>query len=315
MRASMSLKTALFSGTAFVAMALGSAASAQTAPAGGADQAAAQPAEASSTDAERREDIVVTGTRVIRDGYQAPTPLTVLTQDDIENSSPTNNIADFVNQIPSLAGSTRPSNSRLNISSGQAGINALNLRNFGETRTLILLNGRRSVASTITAVVDVNTIPQNLVERVEIVTGGASASYGSDAVAGVVNFILDNEFQGLKIDGDTGITSRGDGFNYSFSAGGGISFADGRGHLTISGEIVHHDGIFDVADRDWNQTGFVRIQDPTWTAASTNPQFITTLLQVGAANSTPGGLITNSAGGVANRLRGLYFVGGGQVRQ
>ena len=251
----------------------------------------------------------------MRDGYQAPTPLTVLTQEEIQNSSPTNNIADFVNQLPSLAGSTRPSNSRLNISSGQAGINALNLRNFGETRTLILLNGRRSVASTITGVVDVNTIPQMLVERVEIVTGGASASYGSDAVAGVVNFILDNDFEGLRIEADTGITSRGDGFNYSLSAAGGMSFAGGRGHVMVSGEIAHRDGIFDTNDRDWNHTGFVRIQDPAWTFASTNPQFITTLLQVGAANSTPGGLITNSAGGVANRLRGLYFGSGGQVLQ
>ena len=83
----------------------------------------------------------------------------------------------------------------------------------------------------------------------------------------------------------------------------------------VSGEIAHRDGIFDTDDREWNQTGFVRIQDPTWTVASLNPQFITTLLQVGAANSTPGGLITGSAGGVANRLRGIYFGAGGQVLQ
>jgi iron complex outermembrane receptor protein len=313
MRASMSLKTALFSGTAFATMAFASAASAQAAPAESAGTAGAQPTEATTTDEDRV--ITITGTRVIRDGYQAPTPLTVLNTAEIQNTSPTNNIADFVNQIPSLAGSTRPSNSRLNISSGQAGINALNLRNFGETRTLILLNGRRSVASTITGVVDVNTIPQMLVERVEIVTGGASASYGSDAVAGVVNFVLDNDLEGLRLEGDTGITSRNDGFNYSFSGAGGFAFADGRGHLVISGEIAHRDGIFSTTDRDWNHTGFVRIQDPTWTFASTNPQFITTQLQIGAANSTPGGLITNSAGGVANRLRGIYFGGGGQVLQ
>jgi outer membrane receptor protein involved in Fe transport len=311
----MSLKTALFSGAAFATMALAGTAHAQSAPADQADPAAAQAPGASSTEEQREESILVTGTRVIRDGYQAPTPLTVLNQEEIQNSSPSNNIADFVNQLPSLAGSTRPSNSRLNISSGQAGINALNLRNFGETRTLILLNGRRSVASTITGVVDINTIPQMLVERVEIVTGGASAAYGSDAVAGVVNFVLDNDFEGLKLEGDTGITSRGDGFNYSFSAAGGISFADGRGRLLISGEIAHRDGIFNTNDREWNHTGFVRIQDPTWTFASTNPQFITTQLQIGAANSTPGGLITNSAGGVANRLRGIYFGAGGQVLQ
>ena len=304
MRASTSLKAVLCSGIGFAAMAMASAASAQTPP---------TPAPP-PTNGEQR-DIVVTGTRVVRDGYQAPTPLTVLTLQDIQNSSPTNNIADFVNQVPALAGSTRPSNSRLNISSGQAGINALNLRNFGETRTLILLNGRRSVASTITGVVDVNTIPQMLVERVDIVTGGASATYGSDAVAGVVNFVLNDHFEGLRIEGDTGITSRGDDFNYSASAAGGVSFAGGRGHFMVSGEIAHTDGIFDTSDRAWNQTGYVRIQDPTWTFSSTNPQFITTLRQVGAANSTPGGLITGSAGGVANRLRGIYFGSNGQVLQ
>lgn len=298
MRASTSLKAVLCSGIGFAALATATSASAQ--------------ATAASED---ERAIVVTGTRVQRDGYQAPTPLTVLNTEEINNGSPTNNIADFINQLPSLAGSTRPSNSRLNLSSGQAGINALNLRNFGETRTLILLNNRRSVPSTITGVVDVNTIPQMLVDRVEIVTGGASASYGSDAVAGVVNFILNNNFNGLRIEGDSGVTSRGDGFNYSFSAAWGVSFADGRGRFMVSGEISHRDGIFDVADREWNQRGYVRIQDPTWVFSSTNPQFITTRLQVGAANSTPGGLITNSAGTVANSLRGIYFGAGGQRLQ
>src|SRR5690349_6222229 len=125
MRASTSLKAVLFSGIGFTAVAMATAASAQ----------------GTTTAAEDDRAIVVTGTRVARDGYQAPTPVSVLNAEEIENGSPTNNIADFVNQLPSLAGSTRPSNSRLNISSGQAGINALNLRNFGETRTLILLNG------------------------------------------------------------------------------------------------------------------------------------------------------------------------------
>jgi iron complex outermembrane receptor protein len=315
MRASISLKTALFSGTAFATMILAGAAQAQTAPSEAAPVLGAAAAQAVETSSEQdEENVVITGTRITRDGYQAPTPVTVLNLEEIQNTSPSNNIADFVNQIPSLAGSTRPSNSRLNISSGQAGINALNLRNFGETRTLILLDGRRSVASTITGVVDINTIPQMLVERVDIVTGGASASYGSDAVAGVVNFVLNHNFTGLRVDGDIGVTSRGDGFNYSVGAAGGLSFAGDRGHIMVAGEIAHRDGIFDVASRAWNQTGFVRIQDPTWTAASTNPQFLVRT-QVGAANSTPGGLITASSGGTPNRLRGLYFGPGGQVRQ
>ncbi|MBY8825232.1 TonB-dependent receptor plug domain-containing protein [Sphingomonas colocasiae] len=260
-----------------------------------------------------RDDIIVTGSRIRRDGFEAPTPVTVVSQEELQNQSPSNNIADIVNQLPALAGSTRPANSRLNLSSGQAGINALNLRNLGETRTLVLLNGRRSVGSTITGLVDVNTIPQALVKSVEIVTGGASAAYGSDAVAGVANFILDNKYTGLKISGDTGITTYGDGFNYSFSAAGGMSFAGGRGHILLSGEVAHRDGIFEV-DRPWNQTGYVRIQDPNWTTNSTTPQFLIRR-QVGAANSTPGGLITGSSGGVANRLRGIYFGDGGSINQ
>jgi len=259
------------------------------------------------------EAIVITGTRVVRDGFSAPTPLTVMTMEEIQSSSPTNNIADFVNQLPSMAGSTRPSNSRLNLSDGTAGINALNLRSLGTVRTLVLVDGRRSVGSAITGQVDVNTIPQALVERVEVVTGGASAAYGSDAVAGVVNFVLNKKMTGLRLDADIGTTDKGDGFNYSIGAAGGLSFADGRGHFLLAGEYAHNDGILQV-DRDWNHTGYVRIQDPTWTSTSTTPQFLIRR-QVGAANSTPGGLITGSAGGVANRLRGTYFGEGGVVRQ
>ncbi len=315
MRASHSLKTVFLCGGACAALAISGPASAQSAPDGAVVAGSAAAAQASDPPAATPvdRDIIVTGSRIIRDGFEAPTPVTVLSREEIENTSPTNNIADFVNQLPALAGSTRPSNSRLNISSGQAGINALNLRNLGEVRTLVLLDGRRSVASTITGLVDVNTIPQALVERVEVVTGGASASYGSDAVGGVVNFILDHDLEGLRVRADTGITTHGDGFNYSFGLAGGLSFAGGRGHLLVSGEIAHRDGIFTV-DRDWNHTGFVRIQDPTWTTTSTTPQFLIRR-QVGAANSTPGGLITASSGGVPNRLRGLYFGPNGEVRQ
>lgn len=286
-------------------------------------------APSETSEASLADQIIVTGSRVTRDGFQAPTPLTVLSETEIENSSPSNNIADFVNTLPSLAGSTRPSNSRLNISSGQAGINALNLRNLGAERTLILVNGRRSVGSTITGLVDINTIPQALISSVEVVSGGASAAYGSDAVAGVVNFMLNNKYEGLKVEADSGITQYGDGFNYSASVAAGKTFAGGRGHILLSGEIAHRDGIFQV-DRDWNATGFVRIQDPAYTATSGGPQYLIRR-QVGAANSTPGGLITVSAvpnpawfpGAPASiprtlpttRLRGTYFGAGGQVLQ
>jgi iron complex outermembrane recepter protein len=285
-------------------------AAAQTAGAGAATVQETPPA------AGEEDELVVTGSRIVRDGYQAPTPLTVLSRDDIDNGSPTNNIADFVNQLPQLAGSTKPANSRLNLSSGQAGINALNLRNLGETRTLILVNGRRSVGSAVNGVVDVNTIPQSLIDRVEVSTGGASSAYGSDAVAGVVNFILNNKLEGLRITADSGITGYGDGFNYSGSIAGGKSFGGGRGHVLFSAEIAHQDGIYDVNtnERRWNHTGYVRVQNPVWTSTSTTaPQYLTTRGPIGQGNSAPGGLITASGGSTTNALRGLYFGQGGSV--
>jgi len=308
MRSIVSQRTVLATGCALAVLAIASPAQAQ-------DEAAppADPADATTPDI---SDIVVTGSRVARDGFQAPTPLTVLTLEDIQNTSPSNNIADFVNQLPSMAGSTRPSNSRLNLSSGQAGINALNLRNLGSERTLVLLDGRRVTPSTINGLVDVNTIPQALIERVEVVTGGASAAYGSDAVAGVVNFLLDKDYEGLKLSADTGLTEEGDGFNYSVSAAGGMSFADGRGHILLSGELAHRDGIFTTNGRDWNHEGFLRFENPAYNATTNSSvPFYIFVNGAGAANSTPGGLITNSAGGTPNSLRGIYFGQNGQVLQ
>lgn len=292
---------------------------AQAAPAAPQDaQAAPQDAQPATAPDPSQGDIVVTGSRIVRSGFQTPQPLTVISQKELETQSPTNNLADFVNTLPALAGSTRPANSRLNLSSGQAGINSLNLRNLDSatgTRTLVLIDGRRSVGSTINNIVDINTIPQGLVKNVEIVTGGASAVYGSDAVAGVVNFILDKKYEGIKISADTGITTYGDGGNYSAAITAGKSFAGGRGHILLNGEVAHQNGIFEV-DRDWNATGYVRITNPAWAAGdATAPQFLTTLRQVGAANSTPGGLVTGSNGGVLNSLRGLYFGQGGSVNQ
>lgn len=272
-------------------------------------------AAADTTEAAAGDQIVVTGSRIARDGFKAPTPVVVLTQDDIQNTSPSNNIADFVNQLPQLAGSTKPANSRLNISNGSAGINALNLRNLGENRVLVLVDGRRSVGSTIFGWVDINTIPQALIDRVEVVTGGASSAYGSDAVTGVVNFILNKKMTGLRITGDVGITDVGDGFNYSGSIAGGKSFADGRGHFVFNAELAHQDGIYSVDpnDRPWNHKGYLAFANPAYTATNGQPAFITFRSQAGQTNQAPGGFITGSTGTVANSLRGLYFGDGGQV--
>jgi iron complex outermembrane receptor protein len=116
------------------------------------------------------EDIVVTGTRIVRDGYQAPTPTTVLGQEEIQRRASTN-IADQLGLLPAFAASTNPRNSASNISGGIMGINALNLRGLGQTRTLVLLDGQRLPAGTLSGWVDINTVPNALIKRVDIVTG------------------------------------------------------------------------------------------------------------------------------------------------
>ena len=258
------------------------------------------------------DEIIVTGSRVARLGFDSPTPLTVISTEQIQAESPTNNLFDLVSQLPSVAGSAQLSNSRLNISSGLSGINTINLRNLGLERTLVLLDGRRTVPSTVQGFVDVNTFPQQLVSRVEVVTGGASAAYGSDAVAGVVNFVLDKRYDGLKLSGNAGITDKGDGFNYSFNAAIGKSFADGRGHILLSGEYAHKDGIFQV-DRDWNQLGYRPVANPAAAIAAGGPASLV-VSGAGTWNTTPGGIIRSQVGGTTS-LRGIYFGQGGAAKQ
>ena len=254
-------------------------------------------------------DIIVTGTRVVRDGYTAPTPTSVLGAAEIANKAPAN-LADYVNELPALSGSTSPRANVGSVSAGQVGINALNLRNLGSNRTLILLDGRRTAASTLGGLVDINTIPQALVKRVDVVTGGASADYGSDAVAGVVNFILDKDFTGLKGSAQGGVTTYGDDRNYNISLSAGARFAGGRGHVLLSGELTHNDGIHGIGKRSWYDYRklFTNPANPNGTAGNGQPQLLN-LANSGFATATPGGIITSGP------LRGIYFGPGGVPTQ
>src|SRR6185369_13710522 len=155
------------------------------------------------------QEVHVTGSRVARSENDAPTPVTTIGQEQIKAQAPVN-IADFVNTLPSVRGSSTAANSAGALSNGAAGISALNLRSLGTGRTLVLFDGQRSVISATTGIVDTNTFPQSLIERVEIATGGASSAYGSDAVGGVVNFILNKEFTGFESTLDYGSTTYGD---------------------------------------------------------------------------------------------------------
>nr|WP_315381254.1 TonB-dependent receptor [uncultured Sphingomonas sp.] len=256
---------------------------------------------------EQGGEIVVTGSRIERDGYSAPTPVSVISSKEIQTEAPAN-IADLVNTLPAVRGSSTAGNSNGSLSNGLAGIASVNLRALGANRTLVLFDGQRSVASATSGVVDVNTFPQALIKRVEVVTGGASSAYGSDAVSGVVNFILDKEFKGVSGDYEYGITTYGDGPNHKVSLTAGTPFAGGKGHLLASGEYFKQYGIQSI-DRDWNDAGFFQIDNPAYSAAACTDNNAATicyparLIQggIGTSQFTPGGLISTGP------FRGTYF--------
>ena len=253
--------------------------------------AAAAPADASTT-ADTLQEVVVTGTHIVRDGYSAPTPLTVVGQEQLQQSA-TNSIADYLNTIPAFKGSQTPQNQYHQSSNGLAGLNTLNLRSLGSSRTLVLIDGQRSVGSTTTGLVDINNIPQDLVTRVDVVTGGASAVYGSDAISGVVNFVLDKNFTGTKINASGGVTTYGDDPNWKVGITEGFGFANNRGHFIVSGEVSDDYGIRGTP-RAWNNTEQAIVTNPAYTATNGLPQ----LLRVSGAGlytATQGGIITSTA--------------------
>lgn len=223
------------------------------------------------------EEVIVVSTRVVRDGYNSPTPTSVLGIEEIQADAP-RNIADVVNQLPSVVGSDTPSITTASVSAGRAGINSLDLRSLGGNRVLVLLDGRRIASSLATGVVDLNTFPQSLISRVEVVTGGASAAWGSDAVAGVVNFTLDKEFTGWKASVQGGTTKYGDDQGYNFSLTRGMDFADNRGHLILSGEAARQGGIrrpegTQGVPRPWYK-GTKTLFNPNYTPTNGQPQLI-----------------------------------------
>lgn len=199
----------------------------------------------------QNDAIVVTGSRIaIPVNLSSPVPVVSVSAEDL--SSGNLSLGDTLNQLPQLRATFSQSNSTRFI--GTAGINALDLRGLGTARTLTLVNGRRQITSTPGVErVDVNSIPSDLIERVDIVTGGNSAVYGSDAVAGVVNFVLNDDFDGIRLRGQGGISSRGDRGSYFGSITAGKNFAEGRGNVSFAGEYARQNTLF-FTSRD-EQTG------------------------------------------------------------
>jgi outer membrane receptor protein involved in Fe transport len=205
------------------------------ADAGGAPVSAEQGASGSVT---------VTGSRIRRPNLESTVPITSIGGDQIfQGADP--NVGEVLNELPQLRSTFAQQNPGLGI--GIAGLNLLDLRGLGTQRTLVLVNGRRHVAADIlnnAVSPDVGSFPADLIERVDIVTGGNSAIYGSDAIAGVVNFVLRRDFQGLQIRGQAGITEEGFGGNQFVALTAGQNFADDRGNVALALEYSRQDRIF-----------------------------------------------------------------------
>ena len=191
------------------------------------------------------EEVVITGSRVKRKDLNSSSPVSSFGSEEIQFSGSSNIedvLADLPQVLPSTGGNT--------VNNGYDGGATVNLRGLGETRSLTLVNSRRYVPGNISGAVDINSIPAGLVERVEIVTGGASAVYGSDAMSGVVNFILKDDFQGIETSAQYGITGRGDGESWRYDLLAGSNLDDGRGNATF---YLSYDrrGQISQADREW----------------------------------------------------------------
>ncbi len=242
-------------------------------------------------------DIIVTGSRIVANGYKAPTPVTVITSTELLKKAP-ESIAAGLETLPQFfqsSGSNVTSSQARQTNSG----NYLNLRGLGEIETLLLLDGQRLPPTSYAGTTDANIIPQALVQRVDVVTGGASAAYGSDAVAGVVNFILDTKFNGIKVSGQYGISSRADDHQQKIDIAAGHSFMDGRLHVEGSFDYFYQPGIPNNGERPfggnftggWVDVGSNPARPCSAGACAANPY--TPTFNVRLANGTYGTLINS----------------------
>ena len=223
-------------------------------------QTDSQPQVASTQQA---DDIVVTASRVNRSGFQAPTPTTILSADAIRDTGATNIGALSIN-LPQMTSPVGPANSST-VSGG--GGQSFNLRALGSQRTLFLVDSHRHVPSTSSGLVDTNIVPSAIVERIEVVTGGASAAWGSDAIAGVVNVILRKDFQGLEAEALRGGSTRGDADELKLALTYGTSFGGGRGNIMIAGEYEDNDGVAKQSDRPWSKGRWGIVNNPQYTGS------------------------------------------------
>jgi iron complex outermembrane recepter protein len=237
------------------------------------------------------EEISVTGSRIrVTSGMSTPTPVTALTLDELQSFEPASTVAEQLDALPQFF-QTQTAQRGGGTLFGDASGSYLNLRGMGKQRTLVLFDGSRVVPADRASSVNVDNFPTALIRSVDVVTGGASAAYGADALAGVVNFVLDREFEGLKISTGSGVTEFGDGANWNFSVAGGKKFGD-RLNVIASMDARKINEIYRQPHdmRNFQSWGFVT--NPAWspTAGPGIPRQIT-LPNVHSTVYTPAGLI------------------------
>jgi len=194
------------------------------------------------------EEIVVTGSRIPRDSFNVSTPLVSIDSEAITDAGLGSLAEVLIDEMPALYESSSNMNSQSQI--GNTGVTSANLRRLGSNRTLVLMDGRRIVTNAYgSRTTSLNTIPSGIVNRVEVVTGGSSATYGSDAISGVINIITQQDLEGFSFDARTGYTTEGGGEEYSLDLDYGTTFADGRGYLFVAASYDEEKGI-DNRDRD-----------------------------------------------------------------
>lgn len=237
--------------------------------------------------ASNSDEIVVTGSHLGRTSFNSPTPVNVIGEARMKDLA-IPNVADALNQIPSFRAISTPASNFFRVS-GNIAARSMDLRGLGSTRTLVLVDGHRVVPSGDNGAVDLNLIPSSLVSRAEVVTGGASAAYGADAVSGVVNLILDTKFSGFKADINSGVSGHGDDVNYFASFAGGADFAGGRGHVVAGMEWNHDEGINRCDNRDFCHK---------YTNYIANPGYVT---GTGSTNGLPANLVLDNVLFVYNK--------------
>lgn len=296
----MKISARLFAGVAPVVLGVALTAT----PAFAQDQDA--PDQEAAADEVDASAIVVTGSRIERPNVSSPSPITSITIADLASGGDVS-LGDALNELPALRSTFAQSNSTRFI--GTAGLNLLDLRGLGTNRTLVVVNGRRHITSQpgVPTSVDVNTIPTDLVERIDIGTGGNAAVYGADAVAGVVNFVLKRDFEGIRLRTQAGISGEKDRGSYFASLTAGENFSDGRGNVAVNLEYSFQNDLY-YTDRD-SQYGafsgrnqFQLTENTTGEPAAGNGIFDNTFLRgIRNNNISEGGLYTSSCTGTPAR--------------